>query len=104
MRKDAHTWNGPRCSVCARTTADARVDETIDQLSEIDTQLGGVLMIMDLARYGEGEALRGTAKSLLLQYTAFRALLSAAGTPEATAALAVHNLALKYLESSQIQL
>jgi hypothetical protein len=100
LRKDAHKWDGFKCSVCGKT----RVDEYIEQLHEWDTLLGGMLLIIDMAKYGEGEALRPQARALKEKYMAIRALLTNIGSQEAKAALMEHGLSLKYLESSGMKL
>jgi hypothetical protein len=70
----------------------------------LDTLLGGMLLIMDLARHGEGEALRPQAKAFKEEYMSIRTILANIGSDEAKAALKKHGLSLQYMETSRIKL
>jgi hypothetical protein len=99
-RKDAHKWDASRCSTCGKT----RAEEDIENLEYADVTLSGMLLVMSMARYGEGEALKPKARELRDMYMAVRDRLAKVGNTEAKAALVKHSLSLECLESLRVKL
>jgi hypothetical protein len=98
-RKNAHIWDASRCSTCGKT----KVDEDIENLEWADTTLSGMLLIMNMAKYGEGEALKPKARELRDMYLAVRDRLAKVGSNEAKAALVKNSLSLECLKSLQVK-